>query len=489
MMFHPSDTGVRVLAGMLGCVAAIGADTSAAGPGRDDVLGAMKRAAGFMMDTVSERGGFVEKYTADLSDRWGEVPARRSMIWVQEPGTVSVGRVLLEAYQATGDRTFLRQADRAADALIAGQHPTGGWHYFIDFDPGGIETWYAEVASKCWGWEEYYHYYGNCTFDDNVTTGAADFLLDLFMVTKSVKHRRAVDKAIGFILTSQYPEGGWPQRYPLREGYSSHFTFNDGVTTNNIYFLLKACRLLGNVKYKRAAVRGMQFVVISQMGAPQAGWGLQHDLDLRPSGARSYEPAGLSPSTTVENVRHLMRFYKITGDRRYLRGIPDAIGWLEKAQLPKGHSDQGHTHGQFLELGTDRPLYAHREGTSIEKGRYWVDHEPTNFPGHYGMQVRIDVAALKREYERVSGLSPADAMAEDRAASETRPAVGAVDGEMVRAAIEAMDKRGAWVEDLSAVDYHDWKGRPRRTFRGISTRTFVNNMRMFVIYLNRESGD
>jgi PelA/Pel-15E family pectate lyase len=488
MRFHPFDIRVGVVAGAVGWMAAFGAGASAAGPGRDHVLAAMKRASGFMMDTVSERGGFVETYTADLSERWGEVPARRSMIWVQEPGTVSVGRVLLEAYQGTKDNTFLEQAQRTADALIAGQHPAGGWHYFIDFDPSGIEKWYAEVGSRCWGWEEYYHYDGNCTFDDNVTTGAADFLLDLFMETKSVKHRVALDKAIGFILKSQYPEGGWPQRYPLREGYSSYFTFNDGVTTNNIYFLLKADRLLGNVAYKRAAIRGMQFVVISQMGAPQAGWGMQHDLDLRPAGARSYEPAGLSPSTTAENIGHLMRFYQITGDRRHLRGIPDAIAWLDKAKLPEGHSDQGHTHGQFLELNTDRPLYAHREGTGIENGRYWVDHEPANFPGHYGMQVQIDVAALRRKYERVSGLSPGEAMAEHRAATVAKSAVQEVDGENVRAAIEAMDERGAWVEDLSVLDYHDWKGRPRREFRGISTRTFVTNMRMFVGYLRQNSG-
>ena len=417
---------LRLHYGLVFIVLTLVPQPSIAAPGEEEVLAAMKKATDFMMNTVSTRGGFVDLYTEDLSERWGEIPARESMIWVQDPGTVSVGRMLLDVYRATADPAFLEYAERAANALIWGQHPSGGWHYFIDFDPAGVPKWYEEVASKCWGWEEFYHYYGNCTFDDNTTTGAAGFLLDLYMTTLDPKYRGPLLEAVGFILESQYPTGGWPQRYPLRydhpsdrgPDYTSFYTFNDGVIANNIYFLLKAYEQLGNEDYKKAALRGMQFVVIAQLGTPQAGWAQQHDMGLNPAGARTYEPKALAPSTTVGNIRHLMRFYRITGDRRYLRAIPDAIAWLEDCALPPGHSDQGHTHAQFVEVGTNRPLYAHREGTSIEDGRYWVDYEPRNFPGHYGMQLRIDVVALKNEYERVFALIPEEATAEYRAEKE-----------------------------------------------------------------------
>ena len=43
--------------------------------------------------------------------------------------------------------------------------------------------------------------------------------------------------------------------------------------------------------------------------------------------------------------------------------------------------------------------------------------------------------------------------------------------------IDALDKRGAWIEDLSVPDFRDWKNRPRREFRGISTATFQHNLR------------
>ena len=34
-------------------------------------------------------------------------------------------------------------------------------------------------------------------------------------------------KAIDFLLAAQYPNGGWPQFWPLKKGYYTHITFND----------------------------------------------------------------------------------------------------------------------------------------------------------------------------------------------------------------------------------------------------------------------
>jgi PelA/Pel-15E family pectate lyase len=439
-----------------------------------------------MLDEVAYKGGFLALYTEDLTEQWGEVPATRTMAWVQKPGTVGVGEMLIEAYERTGDEYFLRCAEKTADALIWGHHPSGGWHYFFDFNPAGIQKWYEEVGAHCWGWEEFYHYPGNCTFDDDVTAGATGFLLDLYMTTLDPRYRAPLIAALDFILESQYPNGGWPQRYPLRydhpnenggPDYTSFYTYNDGVITGNIHLLLRAYSELGTEEYKEAAFRGMDFVVISQMGAPQAGWADQYDMEMKPGGARTYEPASLAPGATASNIRELMAFYKITGNRKYLRGIPDALDWLDREKLPAGHSEEGHTHAQFVEVGTGKPLYAHREGTSRQQGRYWVDYEPGNFPGHYGMQITLDIEALRKEYDRVSALTPADAKAEYEAEIAAVPASPEVDPETVKNLLDSMNEKGAWIEDLSVPDYTDWKFKPRRQFRGISTRTYVNNMR------------
>ncbi|HUT63535.1 MAG TPA: pectate lyase [Anaerolineae bacterium] len=453
---------------------------SEAQPKNQEVLDAMKKATDFMMNTVSNRGGFVHQYSSDLSEQWGEIPARKTMIWVQDPGTVGVGMMLLNAYKTTGNTEYLKFAEKTANALIWGQHPSGGWHYFIDFDMAGVQKWYDDVFSKCWGWEEYYHYYGNCTFDDNVSTGATRFLMELYMTTLDPQYRVPLIKAINFILESQYPNGAWPQRYPLmydyphdgHPDYTSYYTLNDEVIQGNIYFLLDTYDKLGNEEYKKAAYRGMDFLYIAQLPSPQAGWGQQYDLDMNSAAARSYEPASVMPGYTVQVIRDLMEFYKITGNRKYLRGIPDAIEWLENSYLPKDHKMNDRvTHATFYELGTNRPLYAHREGTTIENGRYWVDYDPRNLLGHYGGQTTINVQAIKKEYERINSLEP-DAAVQAYHLKKVLPSpVPKIDPETVKTIISSLDKRGAWVEEMRIPDYIDLIHNPPRKLMGINAQT------------------
>ena len=465
---------------------------SFAQPKEKEVLQAMKKATDFMMNTVSNRGGFVWRYTSDLSDQWGETPARKSMIWVQDPGTVGVGTILLDIYKTTGDPEYLEYSKKAAHALIWGQYPSGGWHYFIDFDMSGVQKWYDDVFSKCWGWEEYYHYYGNCTFDDNVTTGATRFLLEIYMTSLDPAYRVPLIKALDFILDSQYPNGAWPQRYPLKDDYphdghadyTPYYTFNDEVIQANIYFLLEAWEKLGNEEYKDAANRGMDFVMLAQLPEPQAGWGQQYDMDMNSVAARSYEPASVMPGYTVRICRDLMQFYKITGNAKYLKGIPAAIKWLEDSYIPEDHKTNDRvTHATFYELGTNRPLYVHREGTSIETGCYWVDYEPRNFPGHYGMQTTIDIDALKKEYEKVKAMEQDQAMQNYQLLSVLPDPIPEVKPETVRKLISSMDDRGAWVEKIVLRDYEDLVHNPSKEFMGIATRTYIRNMKTMINYL------
>ena len=74
---------------------------------KDQALNAMRRAAEFFRTKVSTEGGYLWRYSEDLSLREGEGKATDTMVWVQPPGTPSVGMVYLTAYEATGD--FLSQ--------------------------------------------------------------------------------------------------------------------------------------------------------------------------------------------------------------------------------------------------------------------------------------------------------------------------------------------------------------------------------------------
>lgn len=381
---------------------------------RAAVEAAMQRATRFMVEKVSYRGGYLWSYLPDFSRRWGEMEARETMIWLQPPGTSSMGHVFLDAYHATGDEYYYRAAEQVAGALIWGQHPSGGWNYFIDF--GGdrsLREWYATIGRNAWRLEEFQHYYGNATFDDQVTTDAATFLLRLYVEKLDPKYKSALDRAIQFVLDSQYPIGGWPQRYPLRyefskhghADYTSYLTFNDDVAWENISFLILCYQVLGDQRLLDAITRGMNFFLVSQQGAPNPGWALQYTLDVKPAAARTYEPLALATHTTASNIEHQITFYELTGDTKYLARVPEAIEWLERVRLPKPDA-RGRTHPTFIEPGTNRALYVHRRGSNVENGRYYVDYDPRNTIGHYSATRSIDTAALKKRYEEARSVDP-----------------------------------------------------------------------------------
>jgi PelA/Pel-15E family pectate lyase len=381
-------------------------------------LEAMKSATAYMVDTVSTNGGYVWDYLPDLSRRWGEMEAFDTMIWIQPPGTTSMGHLFLDAYRATNDPVFLHAAEKAARAVIWGQLPTGGWNYIVDFaGDRSLKNWYGTIGKNGWRLEEFQHYYGNATFDDDVSSDAAKFLLRMYLETLDPQYKPAVDKAIGFVLESQYPVGGWPQRYPLKydfshhgkPDYSSFLTFNDDVVWENVNFLIQCYLTLGEERLLDPINRGMNFYLLTQQGAPQAGWAQQYTLDLKPAGARTYEPNALLPGLTAVHVRLLERFYRLTGDTKFLAGIPAALDWLDRCRLPERMTEGGaYTHPTFVEIGTDEPLFVHRKGSNVAHGFYYVDHSDGLPNVHYGMKSRIDVALLRTEYEAVKALRPED---------------------------------------------------------------------------------
>ncbi len=384
---------------------------------KKEALATMKKAARFMMDTVSYRGGFVWSYLPDFSRTWGEMEAKRTMVWVQPPSTPDVGHLMLDAYHATGDEYYYEAAEKIAYALIWGQHPSGGWNYIIDFaGEASLKDWYNTVGKNGWRLEEFQHYYGNATFDDCGTAMCANLLLRMYVEKYDPKFRPALDKAIDFILGSQYPIGGWPQRFPLRNEFSHHgkpdytsfITLNDDVADQNIEFLLRCHQSLGEKRILDPIYRAMNCILVLQQGDPQAGWAEQYTLpDLTPTGARTYEPTSLMPQASAKCVQKLMEFYRLTGDNKFLARIPDALRWIESTKIPQSDLDKvGMKNSDsiiycptFVEIGTNKPLYVHREGSNVVNGLYYADQSFENLLKHYGQYRRIRIKALHDNYE------------------------------------------------------------------------------------------
>jgi len=110
-----------------------------------------------------------------------------------------------------------------------------------------------------------------------------------------------------------------------------------------------------------------------------------------------------------------LKFYRLTGETKFLSRIPEALDWLDSLKLPSGVATPANrTHPTFIELGTNKPLYVHREGSNVVNGRYFIDYNPRNTIAHYGSFRRIDVADLRQRYQQAKALAPADAAKDSR---------------------------------------------------------------------------
>jgi hypothetical protein len=157
----------------------------------------MARATRFMVEKAAYKGGYVWSYLPDFSRRWGEMEAFPTMIWVQPPGTGTMGHLFLDAYHATGDEYYYEAACKAAEALMPIQHPSGGWNYLGDLaGEASLKKWYDTIGKNGWRLEEFQHYYGNATFDDAGTAESSQFLLRLYLEKKDKRFKPPLDKAL-----------------------------------------------------------------------------------------------------------------------------------------------------------------------------------------------------------------------------------------------------------------------------------------------------
>jgi hypothetical protein len=402
-----------------------------------------------------------------------------------------MGEVFLDAWEATADPVYLDAARKAADALVAGQQRRGGWHYFIDSDPKGIPAWYKASASRFrWGYEEYRHYYGNATFDDRVTPDAAQFLLRFYRVTKDPNYRKPVLKALDFVLAAQYPNGAWPQRFPLKHDfahdglpdYTSFYTLNDGATLAAFQLLVNAWETLGDSRYLDGARRGVEAVMRMQGPQGQGGWGEQHGPDFKPIAARTHEPAGYVLRESVFSIRMLQEFYLLTGETKYLEPVPRCLDWFER--INREIAEQKYPPPRYGEPGSNRPLYVVRTDKPNAEGYglYVWTTDPAkeqcdNVPCKGDGQPLINVDPMRRTHERIAATTTKEARAELLARMRARPP-RAPRGFSAEQALLGLDARGAWVTNDNSVPVPSLPSGlvERETVRGYNTQVFVANL-------------
>ena len=413
---------------------------------RLEVETALHKAVEYFTTHIATNGGYLWWYASDLSERAGEGKASETQIWVQPPGTPAVGTAYLHAYERTGDTTYFDAAKATADALVWGQLECGGWDYSIDFDAERSKRWYyrrdAENGVDGKGRRN------RAVFDDNTTQSALRFIMAVDKATGfEAKYHEAAMYGLALMLKSQFENGAWPQSYPLADkGYSRWYTFNDNAMNDCIQVMLDAYEIYGDAKYLDSAKRAGDFIVASQLPAPQAGWAQQYDHEMQPAWARKFEPASVCSAVTARNIRTLMELHEVTDDKKYLAPIPAAIEWLKQSQISEGRW------ARFYELETNRPLYFTK--------KYELVYTDDDLPTHYSFQGGYGNGPIS-DYERFLAGEPRPTPAEaDRRAHLANLAT------KVKAIISEQDEHGRWLTD----------GR-------IQTRTFSNNIRVLSDYI------
>ena len=432
---------------------------------------ALKKAIQFFHKRVSAEGGYLWRYSADLSHGEGEGQAKRTTIWVQPPGTPTIGQVVLTAYQRTGDTYFLDVARDTAYVLVKGQLRSGGWDYRIELAPEDR----ARYAYRSDGRQDGRNV---TTLDDDTTQASLRFLMriDQQLQFHDQPIHSAVNYSLDCLLKAQYPNGAWPQRfsdfpdpskYPVKQAscpetwsrthpnhnYRGYYTLNDNTLADMITIMVEATEIYGRPRFRAAAERAGGFLLLAQMPAPQPAWAQQYNALMQPAWARRFEPPAVTGGESQGALRALMYLYRQTGDDRYLEPIPRAIDYLERSTLPDGRL------ARFYELRTNRPLYFTK--------KYQLTYQDDDLPTHYGFQVGSSLSRIRAEYGRL------------RATPWERPNMDTESESIVlsaslaakaKAAAVALDDRGAWVE----------AGRLRFVGDGptkiIDCRTFVGNV-------------
>lgn len=389
---------------------------------------AMLRAARFFCSIATE-GGYLWWYSADLTQRAGESPATETQIWVQPPGTPSVGEAYLRAWKATGEDFLLECAQAAARALVRGQLESGGWDYLVEFDPALRPRWNYRLDPAPRGRNV-------STYDDDTTQSAVRFLLRLVTARDDIETRLAAEYALESAWNAQHPNGAFSQRFPLPEsGYARWYTFNDNLMAQWIQTMIQAWGQLQDERAFRCAERVGDFILLSQLPEPHPVWAQQYDFEMQPAWARRFEPPAACSSESVNVIRALIQVWILTGDGKYLEPIPPAIEWFNRSVI------RPNTWARFYELGTNRPLYF----TSTYELVY-TDHD---LPAHYSFQGSYGVAGMIREYEEMRriGLEEARERRTRPLTPEQKAARRRALEPRVASLIETLDEQGRWLRN------------------------------------------
>lgn len=295
--------------------------------------------------------------------------------FAQTPSVISWSNALRQK----AERYSSAEAVRIADNLLVYQRQSGGWPKNIDMARVLSESERTGILKEK-GLDD-------STIDNSATYTQLAFLARVYRGARLARHHDAFIKGIDYLLAAQYDNGGWPQYYPIRQGYYQHITFNDDAMIG----VLRLLRDIGDrqpdylfvdgtrrARARTAVAKGIECILRTQVivRGRRTVWCAQHDeVTLAPASARTYEPVSLSGMESVGIVQFLMGIDH--PDTRIREAIKSAVEWFQLTRIlgirwiattttPVDHvlamDDKAPPlWARFYEIGTNRAIFSGRD--------------------------------------------------------------------------------------------------------------------------------
>lgn len=441
---------------------------------------ALAKGGAFYRGKVARHGGYVYYASEDLSQRWGEGTATPDTLFVQPPGTPTVGMAYLKAWHATRDPIYREAAQETAGALVYGQLASGGWTQVIHFAADKRMGKYRNGKGGSWNVS---------SLDDGQTQAALQMLLrtDQALEGKDGAIHEAAQFGLDALLKAQFANGAFPQVWigpvPARpvvkaaypdydwktegrvKNYWDHYTLNDNLAGSVCDTLIEAHQITRDARCLAAIARLGDFLILAQMPDPQPGWCQQYNEQMMPMWARKFEPPAISGYESQDVMRTLIKIARHTGDKKYLAPIPRALAYFKTCVLADGRV------ARFYELKTNKPLYMDRA--------YQLTYDDADVPAHYGWKQTAHFEAIEREYQAAHS---AQAGGEWKKAAVGSGEIPKQLEDAVRKIVREQDEQGRWVSTYAGEKL---VGQPkfRDGFRYISSEVFSRNVETLAEYL------
>lgn len=266
------------------------------------------------------------------------------------------------------------EGERIMSIILSFQTPSGGWSKRTDMGKT------ARQKGEAFGVEENYI----PTFDNNATSTQLQLLAQAYTVTKKKIYLDAFERGVRIIVDAQYPNGGWPQNYPVVGGYHDHITYNDNLIKqlmellynistgkNEFAFTSKKLRKQAQTAYEKGleCIKKTQVVTNGQLTI----WGAQHDrLTLAPAKARNFEMISLSSTESAHLMSFLMDIDKPDADT--IKAVHAAAKWFKENKILgqrwsrtdlalQADPEALPMWSRFYEIGTNKPIFGDRDSS------------------------------------------------------------------------------------------------------------------------------